>query len=240
MQINREKGAEPLYLQLKEMIKSDIKAGRYKAGELIPTELEYQNKFNISRITARQAINELALEGYVKRVKGKGTIVQYPRIEEPLVRIKSFTNEMKERGIKASTKWAEITITKAFDDIPENLQVEKGEDIYRVRRVRCADGEPIVLFDTYFKMELKLELDNELYYGSLYDYLHSTRGINIAKIKQHIGAASANGFISEQLGIKKGEPVLVLKRQSFDESGNLIEFTKGYYIADRYEYYIEI
>ena len=240
MQINREKGAEPLYIQLKEMIKGDIKAGKYKAGELIPTELEYQNKFNISRITARQAINELALEGYVKRVKGKGTIVQSPRIEEPLARIKSFTNEMKERGIEASTKWAEITITKAFDDVPENLQVEKGEDIYRVRRVRCADGEPIVLFDTYFKMELNLKLNNDLYYGSLYDYLHATRGINITKIKQHIGAASANGFISEHLGIKKGEPILTVKRQSFDENGNLIEFTKGYYVAERYEYYIEI
>lgn len=240
MQINREKGAEPLYLQLKEMVKENIKTGKYKTGELIPTELEFQKEFNISRITARQAINELALEGYVKRIKGKGTIVQYPRIEEPLVRIKSFTNEMKERGIEASTKWAEITITKAFEDVPENLQVEKGEDIYKVRRVRCADGEPIVLFDTYFKMELNLELDNELYYGSLYDYLHTTRGINIAKIKQHIGAASANSFISEHLGIKKGEPVLVLKRQSFDENGNLIEFTKGYYIAERYEYYIEI
>lgn len=240
MQINREKGADPLYLQLKEMIKNDIKAGIYKPGELIPTELEFQNKLNISRITARQAINELALEGCLKRVKGKGTIVQYPRIQEPLVRIKSFTNEMKERGIEASTKWAEITITKAFDDIPENLQVEKGEDIYKIRRVRCADGKPIVLFDSYFKMELNLELDNQLYYGSLYDYLHNTMGISISKIKQHIGASSANSLISECLSIKKGEPVLVLKRQSFDENGKLIEYTKGYYIANRYEYYIEI
>ncbi|WP_066500607.1 GntR family transcriptional regulator [Abyssisolibacter fermentans] len=239
MQINRGKEYEPLYVQLKEKIKEDIKSGKYKIGDLIPTELEFQKKYNISRITARQAINGLAKEGYVKRVKGKGTLVQSPIIEEPLTRIKSFTNEMKDRGIKASTKWAEITITKAFDDIPEKLKVEKGEEIYRVRRIRCADGEPIVLFDTYFKMDLKLELNNDLYYGSLYEFLDDVKGIKIKKVKQHIGASIADEHLSEYLDIEKGNPVLTIKRQSFDKNESIIEYTKGFYIANRYEYYIE-
>lgn len=240
MELKREKNAHPLYLQLKDIIKNEIHSGIYKTGDIIPTELEYQKKYNISRITVRQSINSLVQEGYLKRKRGKGTIVQPPKIEEPLIRIKSFTNEMKERGIKPSTKLAEISITKAFNEVSKMLGLNDGDEVYRIRRVRCANNEPIVLFNTYIKRDMDLDLDNRIYYDSLYKYLECKKGIKINRIIQRIGATAAVEALSDYLDINIGDPLLVVKRQSFDINGSIVEFTIGYYIANRYEYYIEM
>lgn len=95
MQLNFTKGAMPLYLQIQEYLKAKIVNGGYAYGELIPSELELEKMFKVSRITIRQAIADLEKEGYVKRQRGKGTTVTYSeRIDESLCAIRSFTKEM--------------------------------------------------------------------------------------------------------------------------------------------------
>ncbi|QAT39190.1 GntR family transcriptional regulator [Clostridium sp. JN-9] len=237
---DKSKGAKPLYLQLAEIMESEILSDIYKPGDMLPKELDYIEKYNLSRITVRQAINELVLKGYVKRIRGKGTIILPPKIEEPLIRIKSFTDEMKDRGITPSTKSAKIVITKSFGEISKYLLQNDGDEAYKLTRIRTANNLPIVLFETYIKKNINMDLDNTIYYGSLYEYLDKNKGIKIKKVNQRISASIADSRLSQLLNIRVGEPILILKRQSFDTNNNVIEYTISYYIADRYEYYIEI
>ena len=98
------KGAVPLYIQIKKIIKDKILSKEYAPGDSLPSEAQLQEIFHVSRITARQAIAQLESEGLVERARGKGTRVLFQnKIEEQLAGIKSFTNEMLERYTAGDT-----------------------------------------------------------------------------------------------------------------------------------------
>lgn len=238
--IDKKNKSIPLYTQLEDVIRKSIEDGIYKPGDMIPKEADYQEMYDLSRITVRQAMNNLADKGYLRRIKGKGTIVLPKKLEEPLLKIKGFTEEMKEKGIIPTTKLASIMISKSFGEVSINLGQKDGDEIYKLRRVRCINNVPIVLFDTFLKQELELDLNNEVYYGSLYDYLQVKKGIRITKVVQRITAAVANKELGSFLGCEVGAPVLILKRQAYDEHGRIVEYTVGKYAADKYEYYFEL
>jgi GntR family transcriptional regulator len=238
--MEKNNSKKPLYIQLKELIKEEIESGIYKPGDMIPRELEYQEKYNLSRITVRQAIGTLVDQGFLKRTKGKGTEVLSPKLIEPLLKIKSFTEEMKENGLMHYTKYANIMITKAFGEVSKQLLLPEGEEVYKLRRIRCVKDTPIVLFDTYLLRSLDIDLNNEIYFGSLYEYLERHNDLEIKKVVQRITAATADKELSKLLHCSVGDAILILKRQGFDNNGRLIEYTIGKYVADRYEYYLEI
>ena len=98
--LDDSKGAPPLYLQISNILREKIIKQEYEYGDHIPSEKEIQELYGVSRITARQAIQELEQDDMVKRARGKGTIVTFqPCIDEYLNTIRSFTDEMKERNL---------------------------------------------------------------------------------------------------------------------------------------------
>ena len=163
----RSKGAPTLKEQLINIIKSDIETGVYKEGELLPREIDYEEKYGVSRITVRAAIGELEQKGYVERIKGKGTIVLKYRKSEPLLKIEGFTDEMKAKGIIPTTASAVIKLVKADADCAEALGIDKGMPVYELIRVRCINGIPIVRFKTYIKSTIDMSLDSNLIYEFL-------------------------------------------------------------------------
>lgn len=238
--MDRNNNTKPLYMQLEELIKRELDSGLYKPGDMIPRELEYQEKYNLSRITVRQAIKALADQGLLKRTKGRGTEVLSPKIVEPLLKIKSFTEEMQEKGLLISTNYANIIITKAFGEVAKQLNLPEGEEVYKLRRIRCVKDIPIVLFDTYLLRSLDMDLSNEIYLASLYEYLEKHKNIEIKRVVQRITATTTDKELSKLIQYNVGAPVLILKRQGFDNNGRLLEYTIGKYAAERYEYYFEI
>lgn len=239
MKLDYKEGAPPLYMQLYEIIKSQIDGGVFQVNDIIPTEAEYQSEYGISRITVRQAIMRLAGEGYVKRVKGKGTVVLSQKITEPLPQLKSFTTEMKGKGIFTSTRFASIQLVAPAGEAASQLNLTDNEKAIRLQRLKCIDTIPVVYFETYLKNNERIELNNERYYGSLYAYL-AEKDIIMSRAIQRISACVADKKLAESLQTKIGAPILILKRQAFDQQGNAVEFTIGYYAAERYEYYFEV
>lgn len=238
--LNRTKGSPTLKNQLVKIITEDIESGRYNPGDLLPREIDYQTKYEVSRITVRAAISELELKGYVEKIKGKGTIILEKRVSEPLLKIKGFTQEMKDKGVIPTTKYAHITLVKASAVCANELEIEVGTPVYELIRVRCINNRPVVRFKTYIKTSINLDLDNKLYYESLYEYLSSDYNIDVTKIKQRITADVADEVSARELSCKKYAPLLILKRLGFDKNGNLFEYTEGSYVASRYEYYFEL
>ncbi|WP_102398792.1 GntR family transcriptional regulator [Haloimpatiens massiliensis] len=240
MQLDFNKGAPPLYYQIEELLKKKIENEEYVEGDILPSELELQEFFHVSRITVRQAINELVNEGYVKRTRGKGTTVIFNKIEEPLSRIMSFTEEMKMRGYEPSTRFVKVDIIKANKVIAKNLDINEGEEVYKIQRLRYADNFPMVFFITYLKKELDLPLDEKEYEGSLYEFLSKNKNIMAVKVKEYFEAVATDEIISRYLGVKIGTPTLKRTRLSFDSTGNNLEYSVCYYRAERYKYLVEI
>lgn len=235
------KDASPLYSQIKKIIKSKIEEGEYKEGETIPSEKELEDIFKVSRITVRKAILELVTEGYLVRQRGKGTVVKNQKIiEENLSNIMTFTEEMKAKDIEPSTQYAKIEKVIPDSSIASFMNIDDDIQVYKIIRVRCADGEPIVIFETYINSNLNLPMDNAEYYGSLYELIKKNNNTEVYKAKEHIEAVIADEEITKFLDIKIGDPILKTIRKGYDSKERPIEYTECFYRADKYRYYVEL
>ncbi|WP_308585581.1 GntR family transcriptional regulator [uncultured Holdemanella sp.] len=226
-------GHLPYYKQIKEFYKEDIQNGVLSLGDRVDSEMEIQQIYDVSRITARQAILELEQEGMVKRGRGKGTFVTFrPKIKEELSHIRSFTDEMIALGRVPGTQAFHITKeipddeTRALFGLPEEM-------MYCVRRVRTADDVLLVYFVSYFPLGLDLPLDLQEHTQSVYEAIGSP-----VRIDEEFSAMNPSEEVCLALKIRKDQPVLVRKRVSFDEKERKMEYTMCYYRGDLYSYTI--
>src|SRR5690606_8742797 len=146
----------PLYIQIAENLKDNIRIGKWKEGEKIPSEKELCEIYNVSRITVRNAIDELVKENYLYRERGRGTFVK-PAEDNPdaYTVAKGFTDEMKELGKKATTLKAEIEVSRANNRIARILNINEGDKIIILRRIRGDSKKAVGYFVTYFKYDEK-------------------------------------------------------------------------------------
>jgi GntR family transcriptional regulator len=231
------KGALPLYVQLENIIRSDIENEVYKRNEIIPAEIVFQNRYNISRITVRQAIAALEQEGYVERSRGRGTQVIWRKgIEEEMVQLRSFTTEMDYQHRHVHTE----NVTVAEQIAPAKIQelFEAKGPLRYVSRVRCADDEPIVNFRTW--MPLDMPADPERYFDSLYK-LYDDAGVGApVRTSDTIYAVNADAKTAELLGIEPGKAVMVRQRIGYNARNDVVEYTESYFRSDKYRYYLDL
>ncbi|MGC8777326.1 MAG: GntR family transcriptional regulator, partial [Candidatus Caldatribacteriaceae bacterium] len=138
----------PLYYQLKEILLEYIKSPHHSG--CLPTESELCKQYDISRSTVRQAINELVADGYLERVKGKGTLIVRSKINQDyLFVIESFNEEMREKGLTHRTKVLELEKIAANEIVASNLQLQPGAEVIKLIRLRSISEEPILYVKTY-------------------------------------------------------------------------------------------
>ncbi|SES11767.1 GntR family transcriptional regulator [Salipaludibacillus aurantiacus] len=234
--LNHNKGAVPLYQQLKEIIKDKIENGVYEVGEKIETEKELQEIYELSRITVRQALNELVNEGYLHRQRGKGTVVLGQKLfHEQVLQVKSFTEEMNERGYKTGTSYIDVSQVKASAEVARNLALDEGDDVIQLIRVRTANGIPIVVFDTYLSMKTGIKMADLETISSLYDFL-TAKGINIHYVDECFEVVTADKRLASFLDVKSGFPLMLRTRQTYSTDHFPIEYTKAYYHSKLYRF----
>ena len=232
--------AIPLYYQLKERIREQVEEEIWRVGDSIPTEQQLQEKYEISRSTVRQAINELVNEGYLVKKQGKGTFVSAARkLREDLPKLHSFTEEMLAKGLKPQAKIISIKEILPSKRIAEALHLEEGEKVMRIERLRSANEEIICILISYLPSSLRIKLEDD-FTGSLYDLLETKYEIPIVKGDQLIEASAANKYEAGLLGVRRGFPVLCMTRVTYTTSNKPIELVEGIYRADRYKYGITL
>lgn len=140
----------PLYYQLLIILKEKIENGYWKPGNIIPTEQELMEQYDISRSTTRQAILALVNDGYLHREKSKGTIVSSPTGRMRFVgSLMSFSEEMDSKKIPHYSQIISQQIVPATDAIAEKFNVEIGSSMYFLKRVRFINDRPFLL-DEHF------------------------------------------------------------------------------------------
>lgn len=234
-----KKSSQPLHIQLERLLLQKIESGVYCVGDALPKEMELVEQYGVSRITVRRALQSLTDAGYLKRIKHKGTFVQPRKVEEPLLKIQSFTQETLRSGRLPTTQSAALHTEAVGTEAAKELGLCPEDTVLHIERVRCIEGEPVVLFDTYIPCSIALPQDCSVYYGSLYALLLQ-HGIAIRRIRQHMGAATADTRLTRYLPCAEGDAVLVLRRTGFSQTGEAVEYTVGRYLGDRYEYYFEL
>ncbi len=226
----------PIYHQLEEYIKQQIENGLLKEDALIPSEREFAERFQISRMTVRQAINNLVSEGYLKRQKGRGTFVSKKKVEQELQGMTSFTEDMLSRGMTPSSALLSFQIIPADQKIAANLKTTENASVYKLKRIRLADGAPMALETAYIPVEIVPGLTEENSNLSLYQYIEENLSLSISEAKQEIEASIANNLDAEALAITEGDPILLIERISYLENGTPFELVKSTFRADRYRF----
>lgn len=230
----------PIYYQLEEHLKELIENGELKPGDAIPPEREYAEKYQISRMTVRQAFTHLVNAGYLHRIQGKGTFVAERKIEQPLQGLTSFTEDMKVRGLKPGSQLIQFEMIPATTQIASQLLIQEYAPVYEIKRIRLADDVPMALETNYISANLIKGLTEQIVNQSLYSYIETQLGYQIDHASQVIEASIADQIEAEYLKIKKGSPVMLIQRNTFLQDGTPVEFVKSSYRADRYKFMIQM
>lgn len=240
MELNREKNALSLYIQIENIVKEQIENGEYEYGDTLPSEKELQAMYSVSRMTVRQAVNDLVKDGYVKCARGIGTMVVFEKIDENIKRVISFSKEMEQHGIKMKTSYCRISLGKCGRVPAAKLNIGETDEVYQLVRVRCVKSAPMVYSITYLKKNCELPLDENMYRESLYDLLETQYGIKIIRGQDTFEATLANKTIADFLQISEGAPVFKRSRVTFDQNDNIVEYTICYYPGEKYKYSVEL
>ena len=228
----------PRYYQLKEIMRDRIRSGEWKPGDLIPSERELGEQYGISRMTARQAITDLVNEGLFYREQGKGTFVSQRKITQQLIHLTGFTEDIRARGQRPSTKVLSAEMSPADETTAEKLRVPVGTLIFRLQRLRLADGEPLAieLSQISFKGCERL-LEDDLENNSLYRVLESKYGMPLMEADQELEAGLAVSEEAQVLKVSVGSPVLFTRRTTYTERNQPIEYAKAIYCGNKYTFY---
>jgi GntR family transcriptional regulator len=234
-------GFIPLYFQIQQALMEKIRAGDLSVGDPLASEEELARIYQVSRMTARQALHGLKTSGYAFSQKGRGTFVTRPKLEKNIMHLYGFTEDMKHLGMVPSSKLLEQTVVKATTDLAERLKVEADEVVMRLRRLRLADGIPMALEESHIPLRQFPGLEKISFAKqSLYYVLRETYGVRVAYADEVIEALSATREESKLLTMPKKASILSISRIIMTTQEVPIEVACSRYRGDRYRASIRI
>jgi GntR family transcriptional regulator len=224
----------PLYLQIRESLAERIRKGELKPGSKIAGERELSAVYRVSRMTARQALSTLEREGLIHRRRGGGTYVAEPKIEQEVSRLRSFTEQMQRSGLRPGARLLFKEEVPAGQRLAESLQINTGEPLCHVMRLRTGNGQPIALENSYFPLRRFPGIINaDLEGRSIYRIMEEDYGIRPVRATQQLEPVAANAFESSHLEVAQGAPLMLIERIAYAANGVAVEFAKDVYRGDR-------
>lgn len=233
----------PKYYVLKSAIVEKIDNEEFQVGEPIPSERELMEKYQISRITVRKAVDELVNEGYLYRIQGKGTYVKSDDGGSDLISMTSCTEDVIRLGMTPSKKVLSAKLEKADGKRKKILELADNDKVYIFGRILYADQEPLNYTVTYLPEKIFPDLDKHSFdKESLYKTIQEEYGVKLTKARRTMEAILARGEIAENLELEEGSPIILFRCVT---SGIVngkeipIETFKCYYRTDKFKFYID-
>lgn len=231
--------ASPLYLQLARNLAAAVRSGRVQADEALPSERALSESLGVSRVTARNAIEQLVDLGLIVRRHGSGNYIA-PHLEQGLSRLTSFSEELHRRGYVPGSRWVVRALAVATAEERTGLGLTTAPArtrVARLERLRLADGVGMAYEATVIP---QAQLPNpEAVEGSLYEYLEA-RGKAPVRAVQRIRAANCPAWLAGLLEVPEGHAVLDVTRTGYLASGQAIELTHSYTRSDFYDFIVEM
>ena len=224
----------PVYVQIRESLRTEIIGGLLKRGEKLPSENELASKYNVSRMTIRESVEDLVDEGLLYRRHGVGTFVAYPHLQRDHTRLTTFFDKAENEGIKVQTTLLNLELALATPKVAQALDIPMGNRIIRVKTLRCVEDIPITVHDAHVPHELFARIVNENLEAQHLWTLFEKCGYKVKRAVQKLEAREASREIAHLLKIKEGMPVLFKERTVYATDGTPVEFTYCYNRGDMY------
>lgn len=232
----------PLYQQIKELILNGLRAGEWKPGEVIPSEMDLAARFKVSQGTVRKAIDELASENLLLRRQGKGTFVATHAEQQVQFRFLKLVPDSGTQGSEgpAQRDIIECRRSRASADVARALLLRTGDTVLQARRVLSFGGTPIILEDIWlpaapFKGLTAERLSN--YQGPMYALFETEFNVRMVRAEEKIRAIPATQLHEQLLRVSAGTPLLSVERIAYTYKDEPMELRRGYYRTETHHYH---
>lgn len=231
----------PLYYQLKQILLQKIEAAEWSPGDLLPTELDFQNTYSLSRTTVRQTLSELVNEGRLVRQRGRGTFVAQPKFAHDPAGRQALSDYIKAQGMQPGWQLLDAGWVTAPADIAQALIVPAGTKLYRLRRLRLANNEPIGYHIAHIPPTIAEHLNQTAFQsgGSLH-YMEHIAQMHHSQAQRTIEAILARKETATLLNCPAGSPLLRITRLITTTTNQPIEHLQASYRGDRFTYQITL
>ena len=220
-------------------IKEDILSEKYKPNEQLPFEKELCEKYNVSKMTVKKALDLLVNDGLIIKRRGSGTFVK-DITEKEIQRIiekKQFSGlTTTSIGHKVTSKVLEFKIINATKEIADILNIEEDEFIYFLYRVRYVDDKAVVIEKTYIPLNLIPGMKLADVKKSIYGYIKDKLGLNIQSAHSTVRAMKSDELDRKYLNLEKDEPILEAERVAYLDNGKVFEYSFSRHRYDKFEF----
>jgi GntR family transcriptional regulator len=232
----------PLYHQLKEILRGQVRSGQLHAGEQLPGEHALCEHYGVSRTVVRQALADLDLENVIERRKGRGTFVSHHRFAQGLVQhLGGLHDDIKAMGRTLRSQVRRFTIELADTEIAERLQIPTHTPVVVLERVRMVDEEPWVFTVSHLPVALAPDLITlDMREQSLYQVLRERYLITLTSSDRAVEARLADAALAKALRIAEGDATLKLTSISYDDEGTPVETFIAFHRADRSRFEVHL
>lgn len=228
---------EPLYHQLYLVLKRSITDGSVQKGAQMPTEQQLSDTFDLSRITVKRAMDELAADDLIARRRGKGSHVTYQYQPEPVkAPLVGMLENVEEMGKHSQVKVLSIDTLVPPGDVRRVLGLNESDHATKVVRVRRNEnGTPYAYYVSWTLAPKSGFTKSNIEKKTRLSILNES-GIRISHVEQTLGAESANAEIAALIEVPVGTALLSLERQSFDTDKKLVDILYGLYNPEMFTY----
>lgn len=233
--------SRPKHAMLVEQLRNLVQETRDRGETCLPSERELGERFDVSRVTVRNALAELEEQGQIYRVQGKGAFVSEEKFRQPLSSLTSFTQDMDSQGMVSGARILSLETVPASRKTAQFLRVPEGSPLVFLRRLRTINCEPIAIENCYLPAHLgeavraKLQ-DNSSLYALLQQHCHVTP----VYADQTFEVGSLFPWEQTLFGEKAPPYAMCTTRLTFDQNDNPIEYVVSKYRADRYAYHVRM
>ena len=233
----------PKYLQISGWIKDLIQSGRYEKGGILPSEVELARICQVNRNTLRQAISALTAAGILRKEKGLGTFVcaETPlAIKHRLKSISSFSDDLRELGIKENTKIIKQGEEDAKEAVARKLILGPSGRVVVIRRLRTGNETPFIYEESYLPYHTFKEILGMDLTGSMYQIIFERFNVTLARSDQTIQAVNLKGRVASYLNVPENTAAFFMESLTYDENNIPVELLHSYYRGDKYVFEVEL
>jgi GntR family transcriptional regulator len=227
----------PLYLQLQLLIQRQIEHGDLRPGDTIPSEADLVQRYQVSRVTVRQALQGLVQEGYIYRQRGRGSFVAHSHLDQRSQRHGEVMEELRRHGWSVDSRILDVGPANPAGGYHEILDFASPQWILTYRRLILGNGDPLMFSTVLVVMDQGMEVTQaDLESESIFTLFRRRYGRDFGPTEIAFGAVAASDDQAEQLKVHPGSPLLSKESLTRLKDGSRSDLSRSFFRGDKYRY----
>ncbi|HEE9989411.1 TPA: GntR family transcriptional regulator [Citrobacter braakii] len=227
---------KPMYRQIADVLREQVAKGELKPGDALPTESTLQSRFEVSRVTIRQALKLLTEQNIIESIQGSGWYVKEERVNYDIYQLTSFYEKLADRQVETHSEVKVFEVIPAGEMLAEWLQLAAEDKVWHVKRVRFIKQKAVTLEETWMPLALFPDLTWEVMENSKYHYIEQIKKMVIDRSEQELIPVIPDEDTVEMLGMPQGKPVLEKISRGFLLDGRVFEYSRNTFKSDDYKF----